>query len=75
MGLGLGLGLGLGFGVGVGVRVKVGLMMREMRVGIRAGEGMRAFCGDPRAVSRVRRHVTKVFHPADLLFLAALIEP
>ena len=49
MGLGLGLGLGLGFGVGA--RVKVGLTMRDMRVGIRAREGMRASCGDPRLVS------------------------
>ena len=67
--------LGLGLGFGVGVRVKVGLTMRDMRVGIRVREGMRASCGDPRAVSRVRRRVTKVFQRADLLFLPALIEP
>ena len=47
----MGLGLGLGLAFGVGVRVKVGLTMRDMRVGIRAREGMRASCGDPRLVS------------------------
>ena len=48
--------------------------MRDMRVGIRDREGMRASCGDPGAISRVRRHVTKVFQRGDLLFLPALID-